>query len=117
MKDVPDKQHSTLYLGIHLLKQYPYHSFVVLASLLIAGILEVIGAATLLPLLSVVGNIETATSKLYQAIIWVFHSLRLSLDLNTLLMVIITLTTLKALFSLLAMRNVGYAFLPTFSAE
>lgn len=67
------------------------------------------GVAALLPLISLFSEQQQIDNKLFQAITDLFAQSNITLNLESLLVIITFLITLKALFSMLAMRNVGYA--------
>ena len=88
---------------------YPKRSVIVLASMFLAGLMEVLGAATLLPLLTIIGDTKNTDSRIMNAMNDVLGVFSLSADIKTLLLIIIALITFKAFFTLIAMRNVGFA--------
>lgn len=104
-----DKSINSLKLGLDLFKLYPYRSALVLVSLFVAGILEVMGAAALLPLISLFSENKEVDNELFQTISSLFAQSDISLSLGVLLIIISILITLKAIFSMIAMRNVGFA--------
>jgi ATP-binding cassette subfamily C protein len=93
----------------HYLKAYPARSAVMIGLLVMAGLLELVGVATLIPLLSVATSTAAPAPGSFA-----FHvnqamgALHLRPTIATLLVIIVTSITLKATLSWLAMRQVGY---------
>ena len=82
----------------------------VLALLLLAGLAEGIGLATILPVLSLAETPETlGTSKLSKLVVEAVNWVGLTPTLATLLAIVTGGILLKAVLRVLAMRHVGYA--------
>jgi ATP-binding cassette subfamily C protein len=92
-------------------RRYPFDSLVMVFALLISGVLEGIGLAMLLPILSIAagkqsgGDVDSAIERL---VIDGFSALGLSPTVGTLLLVLIAAITLKSVMVLLAKKKVGY---------
>ncbi len=86
------------------------NQWIVLLSLVFAGLAEGIGLATLLPVFSLVGSGSVdASSDVNRAILEVFAVLRLEPTLSVLLIVVVGGFVVKGALVLMAMRYVGYA--------
>lgn len=91
------------------MKSYPLRSSVMFICLVLAGISEGIGVATLMPLLNLtLGGANHADSHLGRLTNEVFSYFGLQPSLGTLLIVIVLGILLKNGFTLLAMKQVGY---------
>ncbi len=104
-----DNKENAFRLGKALIGRYKMRSFIVIVSFLAAGIAEAMGAASLLPLLSILNNFETVDNQLGQYIFAAFEMFNIPLRLETVMLSVLVLITLKAIFLLVAQRNVGYA--------
>ena len=103
---------------MHLLlvfaRAYPYHSAIVLGCLLVSAVFEGIGFSSLLPLLSIAVKDQTAAqtgeppSWLEQNVSNGLAVFGLQPHIGTLCLVIVGCLVLKAVFVLLAQRQVGY---------
>jgi ATP-binding cassette subfamily C protein len=89
-------------------RAYPVRTFLMLISLLLAGIAEGVGLTTLLPLLSIALG-DQAHSDLSNKIIHVLGLVGLEPTLVTMLVVIVFGLTLSSMLVLLGNRQVGYA--------
>lgn len=87
---------------------YPVRTFLMLISLLLAGIAEGVGLTTLLPLLSIALG-DQAHSDLANKVIHVLGLVGLEPTLVTMLVVIVVGLTLSSTLVLLGNRQVGYA--------
>lgn len=88
---------------------YPGRSALMVLCLLLAGLFEGIGIASLLPLLNLVLSQEgAAPSTLEIALSDAFSALGVEPTLPLLLLVIIIVMILKGIFTLIAMKQVGY---------
>jgi len=82
----------------------------VLVSLLISGIVEGIGLAALLPLLSLVlGNGQVDDSRVTRIVTESLEHIGLTPNLEVLLSIVVSGIVLKSLLVIIAMRHVGYA--------
>ncbi|WP_312271120.1 ABC transporter ATP-binding protein [Pseudomonas sp.] len=89
-------------------RAYPVRTFLMLISLLLAGIAEGVGLTTLLPLLSIALG-DQAHSDLANKVIHVLGLVGLEPTLVTMLVVIVVGLTLSSTLVLLGNRQVGYA--------
>ncbi|MBH3437298.1 ABC transporter ATP-binding protein [Pseudomonas luteola] len=89
-------------------RAYPVRTFLMLISLLLAGIAEGVGLTTLLPLLSIALG-DQAHSDLANKVIHVLGLVGLEPTLVTMLVVIVVGLTLSSTLVLLSNRQVGYA--------
>ncbi|MCG7371499.1 ABC transporter ATP-binding protein/permease [Pseudomonas luteola] len=89
-------------------RAYPVRTFLMLISLLLAGIAEGVGLTTLLPLLSIALG-DQAHSDLANKVIHVLGLVGLEPTLVTMLVVIVIGLTLSSTLVLLGNRQVGYA--------
>ncbi|MBW5413346.1 ABC transporter ATP-binding protein [Pseudomonas sp. MAG002Y] len=89
-------------------RAYPVRTFLMLISLLLAGIAEGVGLTTLLPLLSIALG-DQAHSDLANKVIHVLGLVGLEPTLATMLVVIVVGLTLSSTLVLLGNRQVGYA--------
>lgn len=103
------KNKGTWLLIITLIRQYPYRTLLVFLSLLLAGILEAVGVASLLPLFSLMGGGVLTDNPINNLTSDIFSFLGIPLDVNNLLLGVLSLIILKAICSLNAMRLAGYA--------
>jgi len=94
-------------------RRYPLRSLLVLASLVMAGLAEGLGIVTLLPLLQLAlepGAADTGgMGPLPQWFEVAFSALGVPFEIGGLLVLIVVSLFLKAVLTLLAMRNVGYS--------
>lgn len=107
---------------MHLLfvfaRAYPYQSTTVLVCLLLAAVFEGIGFSSLVPLLSIAVKIEAPTapnasilsdtSQLEQTVVGTLATVGLQPTIGTLCLLVVCGMVLKAVFVLLAQRQVGY---------
>ncbi len=108
---MPEGRRNALALLQVFWQRYPLRSLLVLLSLLVAGLAEGLGIVTLLPLLQLTLEPETAgtagsMARWFHA---AFAALGLPLGIGSLLLLIVISLFLKAGLTLLAMRNVGYS--------
>ena len=85
------------------------NSWTVLGALVLAGLAEGIGVANLLPLITIMIGADTDASPVSRMLIDAIESVGLSPEPHVLVALIILSITAKALFTLIAMRHVGYA--------
>lgn len=103
-------------LLISLTRQYPWHSAIMLLSLLLAGVAEGIGLSALLPLISVaIGSqagaepgASASHSGLERVVTEYLSALGLTPSIGVLLVVIVIAIVLKSGLVLLAKKQVGY---------
>jgi len=76
--------------------------------MVIAGLAEGVGVVTLIPMLELAESGAEPTSDLGRTVVRALGAMGLEPKLSTLLIVVVVLITLKALFLLLANRQVGY---------
>jgi len=104
-KDYP----GTMELAVRLLKRHPRRSLAIFGLLVLASLSEAVGAASLLPLLAVLGDFGQGENALYQIVTSGFNSLNIPITLGSVLLVIVVLIILKSIFTLIATRSFGYA--------
>ena len=85
------------------------NSWTVLAGLVLAGLAEGIGVANLLPLITIMIGADTDASPFSAMLIDLIEAAGLPPEPYVLVLLIIASITAKALFTLIAMRHVGYA--------
>jgi ATP-binding cassette, subfamily C, bacterial len=89
---------------------YPQRSVLIVALMLLSGLAEGVGIATVLPVLSIaVGDGNAMETELGQIILDYLGGVGLSTDLVTLLIVMVIGLSLKAVLVLLAMQQIGFA--------
>lgn len=108
-KESFEKTQSVISLSRKVLNQYKLLSIQAIALMLLAGVLDVISIATVMPLITLVGDTGKSDSHLGQMIFTALEFLRIPLTFESLLTVIITLLLVKAVIMLRAMQTVGYA--------
>ena len=92
-----------------LMRSYPSRSALMMALLVLAGLAEGVGVASLLPLLEMVINKEGGSpTALEEAVNGLFGFFGITPTLPLLLGIIVVGILLKNLFTLLAMKQVGY---------
>lgn len=96
-------------LFAYFFRAYPRRSALVCVLMLLAGLAEGVGMASLLPLLNIVLAPADGGSELNRTIESYFNMLGISPSAGTILMVVVALITAKALMVLLAMTQAGYA--------
>ncbi|WP_119168697.1 ABC transporter ATP-binding protein [Algihabitans albus] len=85
------------------------NSWTVLAGLVLAGLAEGIGVANLLPLITIMIGADPDASPFSRMLIELIESVGLSPEPHVLVLLIVASITAKAIFTLIAMRHVGYA--------
>ena len=85
------------------------NSWTVLGALVLAGLAEGIGVANLLPLITIMIGADTDASPLSRMLIDTIEAVGLSPEPYVLVSLIVLSITAKAIFTLIAMRHVGYA--------
>ena len=99
----------TLGLIHYFMRAYPSRSVLMVAFLLLSGLAEGIGVITLLPLLELTtGNDVAVQSALGRTITTLLAACGLAPSLPNLLLLIVAGMTLKGVFALFAMKEVGY---------
>ena len=101
---------SNVYLIPKLFREYPRQSLLIVVFLVLAGLAEGFGIATVMPLLSIVSGAENVEANTLGAI--VFSALRgigLETSLVNMLILIVVGMTAKAALAVLAMREVATA--------
>lgn len=94
---------------IRFSKNYPWRTSIMLISLTLAGLLEGIGLASLLPILTIaMGDTQASDSNLQVMIENLFAVFGLEPTLGILLTIILVTMTTKSAFGLLAMQQAGY---------
>ena len=95
---------------VFFLRAYPGRTVALVLLLLLAGLVEGVGVATILPVIRVVGG-EPAigASALLRGVSGLLGAFRISLTLGALLWVVVAAVATKALLRWLAMRQVGYS--------
>ncbi len=87
----------------------PWRGALMLTSMILAGLLEGIGIAALLPVLNtIVGGEQSQQSFIVRNVNHALESLGLGTGLGTLLLVIVVLITAKSLLLVLAAKQIGY---------
>ena len=105
-----EQNQDTRHLVIKLFKRYPKRSLIVFVALVLSGLAEGIGALSLLPLLTLLGESGDAVDNgISQFIENTFSIFNLSLNIETLLGFVFILICIKAAFLLYALRSVGFA--------
>lgn len=94
-------------LLLQALRDYPRRTLAMVAGLLLAGIAEGIGVATILPILSVMGN-GPSGSTIEKWVSTGLSWINLEATLPVLLVGLVASLGLKAALTILAMRQVGY---------
>jgi ATP-binding cassette subfamily C protein len=87
----------------------PIRSVVVLLCLLLSGVAECIGVASLIPILATAGDPDGAKSGMGATVMRTLDTLGLPTDLLTLIGILVVAMIGKALLQLAAMRQVGHA--------
>ena len=101
-------------LIIHLFRTYPLASFLMILALFLSGLVEGLGVSALLPMLKIAmssGDTEAVPdppSELEQAVLGVLDWLGVPVTLGALLTLIVVSAIIKAIFLLIAKRQVGY---------
>jgi ATP-binding cassette, subfamily C, bacterial len=99
----------TVRFAAHFVRTYPGRTFLMVSLLILAGIAEGMGVVTLLPVLEVaVGTEEGQASGISLAVAEILQGVGLAPNLGVLLTVIVMAIIAKAVFTWLAMRQVGY---------
>ena len=93
----------------YFFRAYPKRSSLVCMLMLLAGLAEGIGMASLLPLLNIVLAPSDGGSELNRTIESYFNSLGIAPTAGTILLVVVALISAKSLLVLLAMTQAGYA--------
>lgn len=100
----------TFMLLKHFITTYPARSAVVLASLLISGIVEIIGISALLPLLNVILEKDSTDPNILSHITTrLFDTIGIEPNFSNLLALIVVTISLKAFITYQAMKMVAYA--------
>lgn len=94
----------------HFVRAYPWRTGAALLALVVAGILEGLSLATLLPVISLAGGWEggAVDSRLQQTVERAVAALGVTPSLGLLLGLVVGALVLKAAVSLISMRQVGY---------
>ena len=93
----------------HFANAYSLRSIVMLVCLLVAGFFEGIGVVTMLPLITIAGGgAQSDGNILSQLVIRALEHFDLQPEIGILLFMIVAAMALKAVMTLLAMRQVGY---------
>ncbi|MDA0989293.1 MAG: ABC transporter ATP-binding protein, partial [Verrucomicrobia bacterium] len=100
----------SIHFMAYFMRAYPLRSLLGVGCLLLAGLLEGIGLAALLPLLELAMNADSnaAMSPLGATVLSILRQLHLNPSLATLLGLIVIGMTLKNLSTWYAMQQVGY---------
>ena len=97
-------------MTVELLRVNPSRMVLMLACLIFAGLAEGFGFMTLLPVLELATNQElNSDNAISRFVVSVHDSLGLVPNLGVLLVIVVLSIVLKALLTLLAVRNIGYA--------
>ena len=108
-KKMIKQDNTTLGLIHYFMRAYPGRSALMVAFLLLSGFAEGIGVVTLLPLLEITtGNNVAAQSTLGGTITTLLAAWGVAPTLPNLLLLIVAGMTLKGVFTLFAMKEVGY---------
>ncbi len=89
-------------------RAYPARTFLMMVSLILAGVAEGVGLTTLLPMVSVALG-EDTNSSLAKHVVTALHAVGLEPAVGTLLVVVVIGMTLSSLLIMVANRHVGYA--------
>lgn len=90
---------------------YPLQSITIVLLLLLAAVVEGFSIVTVLPILSVLTEQSTGKmSPLQEGIVSFLHALNIPIELNFLLMILVAGICLKAIITVLAMKQVGEMF-------
>jgi ATP-binding cassette subfamily C protein len=89
-------------------KTYPRRTAALIFLLSLGGFAEGLGVATMLPLLRLMSGTEVTGSRLSRVVVGILSVFGLKPTLAGLLAMIVLVTTLKAVFIWLAMKQVGY---------
>jgi ATP-binding cassette subfamily C protein len=92
----------------HFVSAYPARTASLIALLVLSGVAEALGVATLLPLLDTIGGTGESRSALATGVERGLALLGLTPSLATLLAVVVVAMVLKGAFKLLAAQQVGY---------
>lgn len=104
-------------LLIIFLRAYPIQSAITLGAIILAGLSEGVGISMLLPLLSIAADVNAGTggeiasgagSKLSQIVYNIFETIDITPTIGILLIIFVVCMTLKALFTLIMNRRVGF---------
>ncbi|MFQ6016734.1 MAG: ABC transporter ATP-binding protein [Kiloniellaceae bacterium] len=103
------KQGGLLQMVALLIRRYPIYSAVTVTALLVTGLIEGVGIAMLLPVLSKVIGDGGPTSTIERMVGAAFERVGIAPAIEALLAVVVAVVTLKAVVDLLAKAQVGYA--------
>ncbi|NQZ13995.1 MAG: ABC transporter ATP-binding protein [Alphaproteobacteria bacterium] len=96
-------------MAAELLLSHPKRTIIVLLSLLIAAMLEGIGVAALIPVIGSFLGESSKSGKLGELLTSLFDFFHIPSNTSTILFAVFALILCKAVFTMIAMRNVGYA--------
>lgn len=103
------KQAGSFAMMSAFMRAYPGRSVIMVLCLLLAGVFEGVGVASVLPLLNLVLSQEGAAPNVLEKVAAeVFSLFGLEPSIPLLLLVIVVVMILKSVFTLIAMRQVGY---------
>lgn len=92
----------------YFIRQYPRHTISMLFFLTLAGVVESVGAVSVLPLLGGLFGKDATVNPLLEKIHHLFHAAGVPPTLGNILLVICAAMALKALLTLLAYQQTGY---------